>query len=218
VIRAETRVTSWFLNAFVAEEKDMQTKEVNIGESAEDLELVAMSAVKKALEPLSGEARARVLGWVSSRFSLKSQAPSDVAKTPNVTDSDDDYSDIAEKDENTIRLICPDLKANSITDAAQRVAYVVCYLRRKILNEEKTPVKEVYQQIKEYGAHDTNTSRNIGKLRNLKNGEFCKLTKPAELEAKRIIEEIRNTSTTGKWTGAGKKSAKRKQKKSDSAK
>ena len=176
-------------------------------------EIEAMGKIAEALEGLGEEERNRIFAWVYSKFKIKDEMPivvGTLGQTPTVPESGD-FSDIAEISGEEIRIICSDLKAKTNKDADLRVAYIVCYLRKKMSNDERTPIKDILSQIKYHGAKDTNTSANIAKQKDLlKEDGFIKLTKPAEQKAKQYIDEIRNPDIKGEWKPAARTSPKKK--------
>lgn len=184
-------------------------------------EIEAMKKIAEALEGLGEEERNRVFAWAYSKYKI-GNVPSMANATPGLapTSQDNgDFSDIAEISGEELKIICSDLKAKTNKDAALRVAYIVCYLRKKMMNEDRTSIKDILSQIKYHGAKDTNTSANITKQRDLlKEDGFIRLTKPAEQKAKQYVDEIRNAELKGEWKPVAKSVSKKKSNKTNTKK
>jgi hypothetical protein len=180
----------------------------------DDPEIKAIEDIHKILEPFDSEVRARVLKWVISKFKISHETIEDdrvLATDKSLTLKNDasNYSDLADKDGDGIRLIATDLKAKNRTDMALRVAYLFVFLRKSLLGQEETAKKEIYDAIRNYGAYDNNTPFALSGQRLLINkGEVIKITKPAEKQALKIIEEIRNPQIETTWN-PNKKSSKK---------
>lgn len=178
-------------------------------------EIEAMKSVAEALENLEEGERLRVFEWAKAKFgisnkNLTKELSSSIAQSEEMTNQkiENEFSDVAEIDGSNFKIIS-DLKAKSMRDAAIRIAYLTCYLRRKMLGEEKTNVSEIISQIKDHAAFDSNTSRHINLRDLMKDSEgYIKLTRPAEKKAEEIINELRNASIKGTWTLTSKKQQK----------
>lgn len=123
-----------------------------------------------------------------------------------------DLSFIAEvDDEQKLQLTVADLKAASQADATQRLIYVALLARRQLLNEKKTPRKELLNHLRHYGLADGNSRALISRDKALvkEGSKSIRLSAPAVAVATGYVSEINDPKTVGTWTLTRRGSRKR---------
>lgn len=123
-----------------------------------------------------------------------------------------DLTSVAEvDDEQKLQLTVTDLKAANQADAAERLIYVALMARRQLLNEKKTPRKELLRHLRDYGLADGNSRALIVRDKALvkEGSKFIWLSAPAVVTAHRYINEINDPKILGTWTRTRRASRKK---------
>jgi hypothetical protein len=87
-------------------------------------------------------------------------------------------------------------------DAAKRLAYITLLAKRELLQEKKTDRATFNKVLKSYNLYDGNTRSLISKDKALvKEGKKLIYLSAAGIpQARQFVEEIRDSSISGKWT------------------
>jgi hypothetical protein len=123
-----------------------------------------------------------------------------------------DLTSVAEvDDEQKLQLTVTDLKAANQADATERLIYVALLARRQLLNEKKTPRKELLRHLRDYGLADGNSRASIARDKALvkEGAKFIWLSSPAVSTAQKYVNEINDPKIVGTWTRARRASRKK---------
>ena len=204
--------------------------------SEEDLEILAFTKMKEALEPLDEEACIRVLDWANRRYLGGSivHASAGQKHTQNKTNSEGDLkavaqvstgmtssselSDLAEVDEDgSLDLHIRSFKAKNKIDCVNRLVHVVIYLHEKLTGEREIAGPVINKFLEDWRLYDGNARRFLAahkgiKVKGTKGAQRTYyLDNPGKKEAEKFISEIRDDSVQGKFdpTKTQKKRAKK---------
>ncbi len=173
-------------------------------------ELEVMRVVGEAIENLDDpEARARVLSWLGSRFSMphlglrrkELEHPTDFGKPAAVVTLGEMPGIARLTASGELEVIVRDLKARSTVDAAIRLAHVVIYANEKLKGERTVSSRAVLSPIlKEWRAYDGNTRPALARHRGIhRDGDALSLDTIAKKEAEKYIDEILDDTIQGTW-------------------
>ena len=184
-------------------------------DSAIRTELDAMRIVGEALNSLSdADARARVLAWAASHFSIvhtppvRRQQRSAFNSGGGSTEETEDRElpGIARMTEKGFELTVRDLKARSTTDAAIRLAHIVIYAYEKLTGEKTVSSRKVLLPIlKEWRAYDGNTRPALANHKGIhRDGDNLSLDAISRNDAETYINEVLDDSVHGTWNPKGR--------------
>jgi hypothetical protein len=110
-----------------------------------------------------------------------------------------------------LRITARDLKAKSTNDAAIRLLLVTIRAHQLLLDQSGVSARKVIVPLlKKWRAYDGNTRNAVAKHRGIvRLGDELSLDVHAQNEADRYIEEINDSSVSGKWQPSSSKGKKR---------
>ncbi|MCC7389997.1 MAG: hypothetical protein IT431_14645 [Phycisphaerales bacterium] len=180
-------------------------------------EIDALAAINETMESLpDDQSRVRVLEWAISKFQLSGSMSTTAAPrvpvgvvgqssgTPQTAATPGELGDIIHiLDDGSIKVVARDLKAASANDAAVRLAHVVVYCVKHLLNGQKASSKvHLVPVLRDWRCYNGNTRGALAKEKGMiREGDALSLDQLAARRAEEIIAEIRNTETEGKWKG-----------------
>lgn len=191
-------------------------------------EIETMAAIEEALEGLEDDERQRILKWAIEKYKIIPipTLPQDANSEENVNaESIDDKKTngkeipgiaILEEDK-TITFTIRDLKAKNANDAGVRLALVAAYVNEKLTGNKILSRKKILKPLLgDWRIDNGNIRSAILAHRGIVpvSRYELKLDSHAKTEANKIIKEILDESTNGKWRPAkvGKKAKKQKKK------
>lgn len=177
-------------------------------------ELECMRTVDEALRSIEdGDTRARVISWLSAKY-LGGSAPTrsagaSVEAAYGTDERPNEIRGIAKLSQaGDVQLTVRDFKAKSANDAAVRLAHVVIWAAAKLTGESNVSSKNVIVPLlRKYRCYDGNTRSAIAGNKGLvREGDLLSLDFHAEQYAEKVIAEIQDATTEGKWKpGASKR-------------
>lgn len=194
----------------------------------EDLEILAFTKLKEAIEPLKEEERKRVLEWAIKKFLKSGIEQSNVVGNPSKSNTSSnieteikakidtkgkvlelDFDDLIEIDnEGTIDLHIRDFKATTKIDCANRLVHTLIYLHEKLTGNKEIGAPIVNKFLEDWRLYDSNIRKFMAHHKGIKNRgtkgaqRFYYLDKPGKKEAEKFIIEIRDEGIVGKFDPA----------------
>jgi hypothetical protein len=170
-------------------------------------ELECMRMVDETLRSVEDDgARARVIAWLSAKYlGGNGSRPSagTAVEAAYVTDErPNEIPGIAKLSQaGDVQLTVRDFKAKSANDAAVRLAHVVIAAAAKLTGESSVSSKNVIVPLlRKYRCYDGNTRSAIAGNKGLvRDGDLLSLDFHAEQYAEKVMAEIQDPTTEGKW-------------------
>jgi len=175
-------------------------------------ELECMRTIDETLHAVADEPmRTRIASWVAAKylgnlggsFSAKKEGlnsqnvglPAGIGKSGEIPG----IAKLSQSGE--VQLTVRDFKAKSANDAAVRLVHVVIWAAGKLTGERSVSSKNVIVPLlKKYRCYDGNTRGSIAKDKGLvRDGDQLSLDFHAEQFAEKIVGEILDSSSEGRW-------------------
>jgi hypothetical protein len=174
-------------------------------------ELECMRTIDEAIRSIEDqEIRKRIVGWLSSKYlgvpTAHRNAPQEIALSiPAVSNSGDKPKEIPGiaklSASGDVQLTVRDFKARSANEAAVRLAHVAIWAANKLTGEQTVSSRGlVLPLLRKYRCYDGNTRRALAAEKGLvRDGDTLSLDFHAEQSAERMVSEILDPATEGKW-------------------
>jgi hypothetical protein len=174
-------------------------------------ELECMGCADEAIRSLDDEAaRTRVVNWLAAKYLGGAVV---TGGSPAAQISANPSNGVAEVHANQIpgiaklspsgevQLTVRDFKAKSANDAAVRLVHVVIWATAKLKGEPSVSSKNVIVPLlRKYRCYDGNTRGAIANDKGLvRDGDTLSLDFHAEQHAEKVVAEILDTGSEGKW-------------------
>ena len=181
-------------------------------------ELQAMVAIEDALSGISDASeRDRVLQWAVAKFGTdlpvraggserRQEDRGDVKPLSGSVDViENEVPGIAVLEPGgTLRFTIRDIKATSANDAGVRLALVAAYVHEKLTgNPEMSRRKVLNPLLEDWRIYNGNIRQAISEHRGIigkERGDSIRLDSHAKEEAEKLIAEIRDQNTKGRWS------------------
>lgn len=179
-------------------------------------ELECMRMVDETLRSVEDDgARARVIAWLSAKYlggpASRPSTGTVVETAYGMDERPNEIPGIAKLSQaGDVQLTVRDFKAKSANDAAVRLAHVVIAAAAKLTGESSVSSKNVIVPLlRKYRCYDGNTRSAIAGNKGLvRDGDLLSLDFHAEQYAEKVIAEIQDSTTEGKWKpGSSKRRA-----------
>jgi hypothetical protein len=175
-------------------------------------ELECMHALDESVRALEDEsARSRVVGWLAAKYLGSSNTGArttvNAVRTSTGEPKEGDTLNgqipgIAKLSQSgELLLTVRDFKAKSANDAAVRLVHVVLWAAAKLTGESGFSSKNfVVPLLRKYRCYDGNTRSAIAADKGLvRDGDLLSLDFHAEQYAQKIVDEILDTTSEGRW-------------------
>ncbi|MBW8869523.1 MAG: hypothetical protein JF563_01885 [Acidobacteriales bacterium] len=172
-------------------------------------ELECMKVIDEALQSVADQAaRIRITDWVFAKYgdvagrqSLVGPVPIPTPDSP-VLASGKEIPGIAKLSQaGDVMLTVRDFKAKSANDAAIRLAHVVIWATSKLTGEGTVSSKGVVVPLlRKYRCYDGNTRSALAREKGIvREGDLLSLDFHAEQYAEKVVNEILDSSSEGRW-------------------
>ncbi len=170
-------------------------------------ELECMRIVDESIRAVDDEAaRSRIATWVTAKYLMTSRPDSVRTSTDSASvdmeDRPGEIPGIAKLSQaGDVQLTVRDFKAKSANDAAVRLVHVVIWAAAKLTGESSVSSKNVIVPLlRKYRCYDGNTRQAIASDKGLvRDGDLLSLDFHAEQYAERVVSEILDSGSEGKW-------------------